>query len=74
MYQFVQTATYCQGTVEIMGSFRQNVKQILLKLEMKGFVSISFVLLVVPMVLALAGIVNMFSVADLLGFGEIWLS
>ncbi len=33
---------------------------------------ISFVLLVVPMVLALTGIVNMFSVADLLGFWELW--
>ncbi len=33
---------------------------------------ICFVLLVVPMVLALAGIVNMFSVADLLGFWELW--
>lgn len=33
---------------------------------------ISFVLLVVPMVLALTGIANMFSVADLLGFWELW--
>lgn len=33
---------------------------------------ISFVLLVVPMVLALTGIVDMFSVADLLGFWELW--
>ncbi len=33
---------------------------------------ISFVLLVVPMVLALTGIVDFFSVADLLGFWELW--
>ncbi len=33
---------------------------------------LSFVLLVVPMVLALTGIVNIYSVADLLGFWELW--
>ena len=33
---------------------------------------VSFVLLVVPMVLAMTGIVNVYSVADLFGFWELW--
>ena len=33
---------------------------------------VSFVLLVVPMVLALTGIIHMYSVADLFGFWELW--